>query len=336
MKRPAGCDKGVDKRDCYLFSFTLELDVSQQFLSLTVLLVAIYPMPLAAQVRVVPREEWGQRTQPNRAALPPKSTEDEIALKRRKWATLNQDQIPLHEAVAVGLVHVRITGLGGSSGDALEIRIRRAEPAPMNIVLEPGTIFFSRNPSVQDMAGVTIRGERVATGDPRFQFSTELVATAIIDLDDDDEHTYLVEAYCLDFHKRNPSALDTFAIGKPDQGVTTFLKLGKEAGYNVKVLQTALWLARNPRDAREIPTRFRISHSELVEAAEFVDGLKHGNRVTAGARDESRRTEDYGLVGALPTRASDRESVETMVQPREQRGPQSFGTDRTRGFGRDR
>ena len=233
-------------------------------------------------------------------------------------------------------MHVRVTGLGGSSGDTLEIRIRRADPAPMIIVLEPGTVFYSHSPGVQDMAGVTIRGERIATGDSRFQFATELVPTAIIELDDDEEHTFVAEAYCLDFHKRNPHALDSFAIGKPDQGVAKFLSLGKEAGYSVKVLQTALWLARNPRDAREIPTRFGISHSELVEAAAFVDGLKRGDRTAPGARGEFRRAQENGMVGALPSRASDRESTEAPEQPREQRGPQSFGTDRTRGFGRDR
>jgi hypothetical protein len=48
------------------------------------------------------------------------------------------------------------------------------------------------------MTGTTIKGERVSGQTYR--------PTTTIVLADDTQHTYVIEAYCLDFHKDNPVA----------------------------------------------------------------------------------------------------------------------------------
>jgi len=72
------------------------------------------------------------------------------------------------------------------------------------------------------MAGASIKGKRV--GERSYRPTTEIV------LADNDKHSYVIEAYCLDFHKGNPGPSDRFSIAPPDGRTLKILQAGKAKG----------------------------------------------------------------------------------------------------------
>ena len=162
----------------------------------------------------------------------------------------------LHEAAKAGLIVAVVTGLGSSSGDALEIRIQRRKPERLRIGLVPGTVFVPASLTVQEMAGLSIRGGAIL-------------------LDDDEVHTHTIEAYCLDFTKSNPSRRDRFTIDRVDRSVGVFLLVGQRH-LNTRGLQSALWIALNEDDAFAIPEHFEVSRADLLRAVTFVALAKRG------------------------------------------------------------
>jgi hypothetical protein len=84
-------------------------------------------------------------------------------------------------------------------------------------------------------------------------------------LSDDAEHTFLVEAYCLDFEKDNPQAADRFSLTNIDARSLDVVRRAKTRSKSVRVAQAALWLDRGVPE-RELIERFPISTSELAAA----------------------------------------------------------------------
>ena len=125
-----------------------------------------------------------------------------------------QDAILLEQAVKDRKVAVVITGTGGSTGDAIVIYVQRKVADILCLTLTPGIVFKSTTGRVQNMVGASIKGERVDERSYR--------ATSEILLKDDDKHCYVVEAYCLDFHKANPGSHDSFVIATHDPRAETF------------------------------------------------------------------------------------------------------------------
>ena len=97
------------------------------------------------------------------------------------------DAIPLHEAVKDGKVSATVTGLGGSTGDAIQIKVQRRVKDVLHLTLATGTVFRNDSGKAQNMAGATIKGESIT--DTTYRPLSEIV------LLDDAEHAYVVEAY---------------------------------------------------------------------------------------------------------------------------------------------
>ena len=116
--------------------------------------------------------------------------------------------IPLEQAAKEDKVTLEVTGLGGSTGDTILITVQRRVAGTLRLTLTPGTVFKSISGNVQNMAGACIKGERVS--EIAYRPSSEIVLT------DNAKHSYIVEAYCLDFHKANPGSRDPFSIAPPD------------------------------------------------------------------------------------------------------------------------
>jgi hypothetical protein len=118
------------------------------------------------------------------------------------------DAVAIHEAVAKGLVSVEVSGMGASTGDAITVVVREKTSELLILKLEEGTVFSAQDSSVQNMVGARIRG--LPVGGNRFQSASQIVLT------DNNPHTLIVEAYCMDFHKSNPSSASVFSVSTPD------------------------------------------------------------------------------------------------------------------------
>jgi len=172
------------------------------------------------------------------------------------------DAMPLHRAVAEGAVSVRVHGLGASSGDALEVSLRRLVPRSLRVSIAPGTIFRSKNPAAQDMAGARFRGVRA--GATSYTPSSEAL------LDDDAERVMIVEAYCMNFHRANPTRADEFTVAAPGPGLAVLLEEAIRDRRDSRVTQAALWIARDGVSDAELARRFPVGPTDLVEARRWL------------------------------------------------------------------
>ena len=144
--------------------------------------------------------------------------------------------MPLGEAVKEKKVKVEITGLGGSSGDTIQITVQRVVSEILHLTLDSGTVFLSKSGKVQNMVCSRIRGER--TGPTKFRPRSEIV------LRDNLKHAYIVESYCLDFHKANPGQDDQFEISTPDLRAKKILEAARNKSLNTATVQSAIWIDR--------------------------------------------------------------------------------------------
>jgi hypothetical protein len=180
-----------------------------------------------------------------------------------------QNSMPLHEAVAQGLVEIRVLGQGHSSGDAIMLEVRRSDkaedeqglPLDLDLSFEPGTVFRCMNPAAQDMIGSALRGEMMS--------ETEYLPTMKITLSDDELHRYIIEAFCLDFHKANPSTADEFRIEAPDANLAVLLREGKARSARAEVLQAAVWKARENISDVMMSARYPVD-ANMLENARFL------------------------------------------------------------------
>ncbi len=180
--------------------------------------------------------------------------------------TLGQDAVPLDQAIKDGKVGADITGIGGSTGDTILITVRRKVPEELRLTLTPGTVFKSVTGTVQNMAGASIKGERV--GESSYRPTTEIV------LADNDKHSYVIEAYCLDFHKGNPGPSDRFSIAPPDGQALKILQAGKAKGASIQVIQAAVWMDRDGATATQLKQRFPVGDRDIEAARGLLRDAK--------------------------------------------------------------
>ena len=138
-----------------------------------------------------------------------------------------------------------------SARHTILIAVQRKVPEALRLTLTPGTVFESVTGTVQNMAGASIKGERV--GERSYRPTTEIV------LADNDRHSYVVEAYCLDFHKGNLRPSDRFSIAPSDGQTLRILQAGKAKGASIQVIQAAVWIDRDGATAAQLKQRFSVT-----------------------------------------------------------------------------
>jgi len=113
----------------------------------------------------------------------------------------------LSEAIREQVVKAEIRGTGDSSGDSILLKLTCLVPRTVQINIPIGTVLISDDPSVQSMVIRKVKG--IAVGAMRYQPVKSII------LDSNEPREYVLEAYCLDFHKENPSKESTFWV-RPD------------------------------------------------------------------------------------------------------------------------
>ncbi len=174
----------------------------------------------------------------------------------------SQDAVPLGQAIKEGKVEAVITGMGHSTGDAILITVRRNVSGVLRLTLRPGTVFRSVSGTVQNMAAASIKGERV--NENSYRPETDIV------LADNGQHSYLIEAYCLDFDKANPGRSDTFRLSGVDEQAARLLGEGKGKSASISAIQAALWMVRGGLSPAQIQSRFSVTPAEIDVARSIL------------------------------------------------------------------
>lgn len=182
----------------------------------------------------------------------------------QSFSQVQRARTPLPTAVANGQARVSIRGTGGSSGDSVKVEIAKgpkAGPGPLEITVPPGTVLTNGNAGGQDMvvAGVTGRATSEYTYTPT---STIVVAGS-------KPVTYVLNAFCMNFEKDNPSVNDNFSVHSPDPALACILKNSKT--FSVPARQAAIWIFTDSISYEHMNQKFSVSLQEFSQGQRVVD-----------------------------------------------------------------
>lgn len=170
----------------------------------------------------------------------------------------------LHDAVSRNLIEYQVTGLGGSSGDSLQIKVRRMTSTPITVYVAPGTVFATGSAGVQSMVGYSISGAIIDPGTGAMQPMNTM------HLSDDAFHSFYVQAYCLDFALENPTPQDVFEVRAVDPRAATVLTAAKSEGLSIPATQAAIWMDRDHVTKQRIATKFAASEQDIEDAWQLL------------------------------------------------------------------
>ena len=135
------------------------------------------------------------------------------------------EQVSLPDAMDQAPVAVEMEGTGSASGASVHMRIRRLVPEDIAITVPPGLTALNSNASQQDMV-------------VRRSYDPVL-------LTDDDWHEFVLEAYCLEAHRDNPSDGASLSVGATAEedvlAVLLAIEQVPDAEGEIEVIQAAIW-----------------------------------------------------------------------------------------------
>jgi hypothetical protein len=164
-------------------------------------------------------------------------------------------------AAAAGKIKVSFRGTGGSSGDAVEAIVTRTESdgGALELTIAPGTRLQSGDKSAQSMVIAAVRGQSMGEG--------SYSPGSVIEIGRGTK-TYVLEAYCSDFEKDNPSLATTFTLKPADPLLACILTSASNLSTPAK--QAAVWIYTDKASFSLVNTKFEVSRSDWDAAAAVV------------------------------------------------------------------
>lgn len=161
-----------------------------------------------------------------------------------------QTAISIERGVQEGKVDVKVSSLGGATGNTIRVDVRRKVPQTVHVEITPGTVFQSQSGKVQNMAGGTVKGEFIDANTYRPSEGN------VLTLNDDAWHGYLVQSFCMDFHKGPPQRGERFNLSIQDQRSARILQSAKEPSASLWAFQFALWMDREGISEKELLSQY--------------------------------------------------------------------------------
>ena len=167
----------------------------------------------------------------------------------------------LNEAIDTDLVRAEITGSGASSGDSINLELTRKASDTLEITVPLGTVLHASG-GAQDMVVLKLSG--IPEG------SQWIIPVSKIVLDSSEPQTFILKAYCLDFHKANPSSSTKFSVGTAaDPQILQILNAVDNLSSDiasVAAIQIAIWVVTEDVSVNELSNRFPAEHDDINNA----------------------------------------------------------------------
>jgi hypothetical protein len=179
----------------------------------------------------------------------------------------SQEQLDLNEAMQNGYVTISFSGLGGSSGDSVIATVTRTKAAGsrrLSLSVRPGTMLRSRTGGEQSMTVAAVKGQMVDSS--RYSPSERIVISS------ENIVRYLIEAYCAEFTKDNPSDTTAFSLEPPDATLACVLEASRKSKLSVPATQAAVWIVTDHLNFATMREKFQVSNSEWNQAEVIVRG----------------------------------------------------------------
>jgi TQXA domain-containing protein len=171
----------------------------------------------------------------------------------------------LQQAIAAGQANTRFYGTGGSSGDSVMVEVSKGPKAasgPKTVTVPPGSQLESSQGGAQNMMVLGVGGR--VTGPSTYAPSDNIV------IPETGTATYILNAFCAEFHKDNPSESTQFTLRSPDATLACIARQSLKAHSSIQTTQAAVWMFTDRLTFTEMNETFSISSSEWNNAEEIV------------------------------------------------------------------
>jgi len=167
----------------------------------------------------------------------------------------------LSDAIENNFIRTNITGNGASSGDSINLEITRLSSHTIEITVPKGTILLASDGS-QNMVIRKVRG--IAKD------STRIVPVSKIVLDSSETQILILEAYCMNFNKKNPRSeteftLETLADPEILRILNSLDNLSSDI-TSIEAIQTAIWFVTDDVSKKELEDRFPVEQKDFDNA----------------------------------------------------------------------
>ena len=189
------------------------------------------------------------------------------------------EPIPLDQAVREGKIWVHVSSLGGSTGNAIDLNIKRMVNEEIQVIVAPGTVFVAAGADVQRMVAARVQGVFV---------NGAWQTTHAIVLNDNLQHDYLLESYCIDYDKPAPRFGDVFTLNVCNEQVKKVLDVAAAARATPVDVQVAIWMDRQRArgvevNVGELKNRFPVvTDQNIVAARNVLVNVHAGSAVPGG------------------------------------------------------
>lgn len=167
----------------------------------------------------------------------------------------------LSEAVDKNFIKAEITGNGASSGDSINLKLTRLTNYTTEINVSRGTVLLASG-AAQNMVVNKVRGIPEDT--------MRITPILKIILDSSEPQTFILDAYCLEFHERNPSRSTKFSVGTlTDPKIMRILDALDELSSDttsVDAIQTAIWVVTDDVSKKELVDKFPVEPNDIDNA----------------------------------------------------------------------
>jgi hypothetical protein len=167
----------------------------------------------------------------------------------------------LPTAIANGHVIVGFRSTGASSGDSILLNIAKTSAAPSGrliITILPGLRLNNVSQTGQSMVLAGVRGRAAASG--------SFIPEHAIVLTGSEASTYVLSAFCAEFHKDNPAPTSTFALGLSDVKLGCILLTAARNNLPVEATQAAVWIYTDNVSSQGVNRKFSLSDSDWSAA----------------------------------------------------------------------
>ena len=175
--------------------------------------------------------------------------------------TVTTPRYTLSEAIDKNFVKAEITGSGASSGDCINLELTRLTPYTTEIRVPKGLVLLASG-AAQNMVVYKVSG--IPKGTMWITPVTKIV------LDSSEPLTFILEAYCLDFHKENPSSSTKFSVGTlTDPRILRILDASDNLSSDITsvgAIQTAIWVVTEDISKKELVDRFSVEQKDIDTA----------------------------------------------------------------------
>jgi hypothetical protein len=172
----------------------------------------------------------------------------------------------LSDAIENNSIRAKTNGNGASSGDSISLEITSLTSQTIEITVPKGTVLFasdgSQNMVIRKVRGIAKDSERI-------------IPVSKIVLDSSETQIFILEAYCMNFHKKNPSSETEFAFGTlADPNILKILNALDNLSSDITsigAIQTAIWIVTDDISMKELEDRFPIEQKDIDNAKVILE-----------------------------------------------------------------